>query len=150
MAVRVGAMFAVAIVWGRPGLPSGDGAGSTPVVLWMAATAQCFDRAKGYRGIEENVQPWMPGGDTSEPVRVGTSLPRNEEIESTGETPAVMIFEIVIDRQGRVEAVVSLKPRFPKTEALVARHLRRWRFKPAVGPSGPVCIRYVITYRMCY
>jgi hypothetical protein len=84
------------------------------------------------------------------PVKISGEEPGFEEYDATGETPTFMIFETVINKGGAVELVASLRPRFPKTEELVARHLREWRFEPAAGPDGPVCVRYVLSVRICY
>jgi hypothetical protein len=132
---------------------SAAGAGDPTVtskVLWMADEPQCFDPKKGFPELIEDVDRFTVGGPVNEPKKISGETPSAEELKATGETPTFMVFEMVINPEGKVELVVSLRPRFPKTEALVAGHFRDWEFESAIGPDGPICIRYIMTYRICY
>ena len=58
--------------------------------------------------------------------------------------PAVGLFEIVINEQGRVESVVVRRSISPQYDALVLNDSRKWRYRPATRDGKPVKFRKVI------
>ncbi len=119
-------------------------------VLWMAEEPRCFDPSDSLPELIESIDRFVVGGPVTEPVKVSGENPTADEYAATGETPTFMIFEMVINGDGAVELVVSLGPRFQKTELMVAQYLSQWSFEPILGPDGPACIRYVLTVSICY
>ncbi len=72
-------------------------------------------------------------------------MPSTETFEGIKIVPGVPVFELVINEEGAVESVVSLRPISPDFDARLGALLSEWRFEPATAKEDPVCVRYLMT-----
>ena len=87
-----------------------------------------------------------PDGPATQPRRISAPQPRSEEYFEGVEMPrGIPVFELVINTEGRVESVVSLRRTSPELDVRLAGLLKQWTFEPARVEGEPICTRLVMT-----
>jgi hypothetical protein len=119
-----------------------------PLIVWLAESPECFDPDADFGAQMMTTPQFSVGGSYSRPQQVSSEMPSDDEIEATGEEASVMVYEIVINTQGKTESVVSLRRYAPKTEILVANYVKDWEWKPSTIDGVPTCIRFMVTPRV--
>ncbi len=92
-------------------------------------------------------RPVRVGGDVKPPVLIRKVDPDYSAC-GAGRTGSLLIFEAVIDRNGDVQAVRSLKPIDACVERAFVAATRQWKFKPGTLNGVPVDVIYNFTLQI--
>ncbi len=122
--------------------------GSAPIAAWTADDPKCpLPDTNNPHGFSDR-EPYRfePHGKTVEPriVECG-ELDKERYRECTGTDQTKDVYELLINGDGDVERIATLR-RTPNcwTEE-VARYFRTCKFEPGTMDGSPVCIIYVMT-----
>jgi len=87
-------------------------------------------------------------GPVKEPIKMSGPHPTMEMFEGIEIARGVPVMELVVNKKGEVESVVSLRPTKTEFDARIAQMYSQWLFEPATESESPVCTRYILTIRI--
>lgn len=119
-------------------------------IVWEADKPTCYDKTLPLVDKLESLSRFIVGGEVTEPIAIDAPNPTIDDMEATGERPWFQLFEIVINKTGKTELVVSLKGGYPAMEDLMGRTFSKWTWQPSTIEDEPVCARYILTHRIEY
>lgn len=92
--------------------------------------------------------PYVVSARVSRPKGLSTPMPRYTEEARTHQLRGVVVFQAVIDREGKVADVLVLKPGPFSLTAPATKALRGWTYRPALldGKPVPVCVQLAISF----
>ena len=92
--------------------------------------------------------PYVVSARVSRPRGLSTPMPKYPEEARTHELSGFVVFQAVIDREGKVADVLVLKPGPFSLTAPATKALRGWTYRPALldGKPVPVCVQPAIRF----
>jgi len=131
-------------------------AGSNPdvqpkiVFQWQAEDPSCFDSSLPLNDRLQSVSRFMVGGEMTEPEKIRGENIKTETFEGIELSTGIPVVEVIINTEGRVELVASLRTTTPEFDKRLAELISTWEFKPATVEGNPVCVRYILTVFINY
>ena len=122
-----------------------------PEVIWVAETTVCpvAGIEKSWGLDDREPYAFKPGGRITEPVKKSAGALDTEKYrECMGLRQGLHVIELLINRQGSVEAIALRRGEKNCWLDELVRHYRSWDFSPATLDGVPVCVTYTITLRV--
>jgi len=120
------------------------------VLQWQAEDPSCFDPSLELNDRFDSVPRFMVGGEMTEPEKIEGENLKTEHFEGIELKTGIPVVELVINPEGRVELVASLRTTTPEFDKRLGKLISTWVFKPATVEGNPVCIRYILTVFINY
>lgn len=121
---------------------------SKAVVHWQTEEPTCFQRDLPLREQMVELDSYSVHGPVKEPIKMSGPHPTMEMFEGAEIARGVPVMELVVNKKGEVESVVSLRPTKPEFDARIAKMYSQWLFEPATKSESPICTRYSLTIRI--
>lgn len=123
---------------------------STTQLQWQADKPTCFDPSLPLSERFDSVPRMMVGGEMTEPEKIEGENLKTEHFDGVELRTGIPVLEIVINTDGNVESVLSLRTTTPEFDKRLGEVISTWVFKPASVEGKPICIRYILTLRIQY
>jgi len=137
--------------WPFAGLEGADSDYAPKIVVqWQAEDPVCFDPSLPVHDRFKSVSRFMVGGEVTEPEKIKGENIKTEHFEGIELKTGIPVVELVINTEGRVELVASLRTTTPEFDKRLGELISTWVFKPATSEGEPVCIRYILTVFIHY
>ena len=120
------------------------------VLQWQSEHPTCFELGLPVEAQIESVPKFVVGGKMTEPQRIEGENLKTEHFEGIELSTGIPVVELVINKKGRVECVVSLRTTTPEFDKRLSKLISTWIFEPATVNENPICIRYILTLRIHY
>jgi protein TonB len=94
---------------------------------------------------DEPTGPIQVGGDVKAPIKEYAPQPQYTEIARKARIQGVVIVQAIINKQGVVTEVKTLKPLPMGLDQAAVEAVKKWKFKPATLNGKPVDVYYNLT-----
>ncbi len=118
------------------------------VVHYQSKDPTCFQRDLPLRKQMAELNSFSVNGPVKEPIKMSGPHPTTEMFEGIEIARGVPVMELVINKKGEVESVVSLRSTKPEFDARIAQMYSQFIFEPASESGSPICTRYILTIRI--